>query len=82
MPVGALGAGSASSAAAVGQELTRMAWVAVLAHPPIRNHEDLSGIQLSFIERLLCGRPGKGMYDAERQVPCLEEQPGSVNEAG
>lgn len=54
----------------------------MLAHSPVRNHEDLCGIQLSFIERLLCGRPGKGMYDAERQGPCLEEQPGSVNEVG
>lgn len=81
MPVGALEAGSASSAAAAGREFTLMAWMAVLAHLPIRNHEDLSGIQLSFIEHLICGRPGKGMYDAERQGPCLEEQPGSVNEA-
>lgn len=82
MPVGALRVGSASSVAAVGREFTCVAWMAVLAHSPVRNHEDLCGIQLSFIERLLCGRPGKGMYDAERQGPCLEEQPGSVNKVG
>ena len=82
MPVGALRVGSASSVAAVGREFTCVAWMAVLAHSPVRNHEYLCGIQLSFIEHLLCGRPGKGMYDAERQGPCLEEQPGSVNEVG
>lgn len=49
-------------------------------------------IPLSEITRIYVDRPGrlsacyaeglKGMYDAERQGPCLEEQPGSVNEVG